>query len=371
MVALTAILGLVALGAGAVAIEAVTHGRARAALMRSHARHQALAVAAARQADAMDADFARWEIAAARLVGRASEAAATPAAADPATPLYSPTTFEVGQGAPADLARSKRYRDRISVDAPVVQVAPGVELTGDTYQQALRVAGLRGPLQGALLATSPDPTLILSADSARALLLADGVPALRAFVSLASGVHVSYPGAGGYEAGYDARRRKKYTSVLAQATTSARRVHWGDLYADRNGLGLVLPVGGALLDRGEQVAGVAGLELSLAWIAQHLLPMPDAPWALEYFLLDADGKVIVRLPAGGTPEYPAAAAAGESEEIAALELPHAAAREAVESAHAGVVELADGHLAALYPLSTIDYTFVVVADPAKLIVGDR
>ena len=81
--------------------------------------------------------------------------------------------------------------------------------------------------------------------------------------------------------------------------------------------------------------------------------------------------MIVRVPAGGTPAYATAASAGESEDIRTLELPHAQAREAVASAHAGVVELADGHVAALYPLSTIDWTFVVVADPARMPIADR
>lgn len=148
-------------------------------------------------------------------------------------------------------------------------------------------------------------------------------------------------------------------------------MHWGALYADRHGLGLVLPVGGALLDRGEQVAGVAGLELSFDWLAKNLLPIADAPWALEYFLLDRDGKVLVQLPAGGAPVYPEAGGPGESEDLRAVAMPHEQARAAIASDEAGVIALPDGHLAALYPLSPIDYTFVVVADPARMPAGPR
>ena len=371
MVALASILGLLAAAGAVVAYQIYRHDRAEEALMRGHARHQALAVATARQADALDAHFARWEVAAARLVGRASEAVASLDAADPATTLYLASAFDAGgAAAPADLAPSSRYGRAISVDAPVVVLAPGLELAGDVRKQAARIAGLRNPLEGALLATSADPTLVLADDSARQLLLGDGVPGLRAFVTLTSGVHVSYPGTGGYEASYDARSRARYTSTLA-AATHVRRVQWGEPYGDRHGLGLVLPVGGVMFDRGEEPAGVAGLEVSLAWIAQRLLPMTDAPWADEYFLLDARGKVLVKLPAGGTPDYADPAAPGESEELARAELPHARALEAVRSAEAGVVELADGRLAALYPLSSIDYTFVVVADPRRMTLGEK
>ena len=369
-IALATILALIAVGAGAVAWQIRAHSKAEAALMQRHARHQALAVAAARQADALDSDFARWEIAAARLVGRASEAVATLAAADPATLVYLGASFDGGGGGPSDLAASKRYRRSISVDAPVVQLAPGAALTGDIQREATRLAGLRGPMQTALLSTSADPTAILSDANVRALLLGDGVPGLRVFVTLTDGVHVSYPGTGGYEPGYDARKRKKYTAALDQAT-GVHRVGFGDIYGDRHGLGLVLPISGVLYDRGDKVAGVAGLELSLVWIAERLLAIPAAPWADEFFLLDRQGKVLVQLPAGGKPDYADPAAPGENEEIRKAELPHDAARKAVATAEAGVVELPDGRLAALYPLSSIDWTFVVVADPKRMTINDR
>ena len=144
--------------------------------MRRHAQHLALAVAAARHGDVLDAHFTRWEVAAARLVGRASEAVASIAAADPTTKVYLAPSFD-GEGAPPDLAPSRRYGRAISVDAPVVVLAPGLTLTDYLQKQATRIAGLRGPLQGAVLATSTDPTLILSDASTRALLLDEGVPA--------------------------------------------------------------------------------------------------------------------------------------------------------------------------------------------------
>ena len=364
MVALASILGLLAAGAGVIAYQVWAHGQAEEALMRRHGRHQTLAVAAARQADALDAHFARWEVAAARLVGRASEAVASLSAADPATRVYLAPTF-AGLGAPPDLAPSTRYGTPISLDTPVVQLAPGVALAGDVQRQATRLAGLRGPLQSALLATSPEPTLVLNEAAARTLLADTGVPGLRAFITLASGVHVSYPGTGGYDGGYDGRTRKKYTSALDQAT-GVRRVHWGELYGDRHGLGLVLPVAGVMFDRGEQIAGVAGLELSLRWIAEQVLPMTDAPWADEYFLLDATGKVVVQRPASGAAVYPEPGGPGESEDIRSAQFTHEQARQRVAMAAAGVVELPDGRLAALYPLSSIPYTFVVVADPARM-----
>ena len=310
------------------------------------------------------ADLARWEVAAARLVGRVSEAMSTPDAVDPDTPLYFGAAYDGGAG-PPDLAPSRRYQRAISVDQPVVQLAPGVTASGDVLRSAQRVAGLRRQLQNALLATAPDATLTLSDDASRALLLGDGVPALRAFVTLANGVHVSYPGYGGYEPGYDGRARKKYTSTLA-ATTGATRVHWGELYADRHGRGPVLPLGCVLIDRGDRVAGVAGLELSLTWIAEHRLVLPDAPWADEQLLLDAQGRILVRVPAGGAPVFPGASEAGEAGELRLVAFTHDQARRAAVAAEAGVLELPDGRIAAVSPLSTIAFTLVVIADPRRL-----
>jgi hypothetical protein len=45
---------------------------------------------------------------------------------------------------------------------------------------------------------------------------------------------------------------------------------------------------------------------------------------------------------------------------------HEAARAAIAGSEAGVVELPDGRLVAMYPLSTIPFTFVLVADPSRM-----
>jgi hypothetical protein len=362
MIALATILALLALGAGAVAWQIRQRSQAEEALMRRHERHQELAVAAARHADALDAQFARWQVAAAGFVGRASLALANDdhgAAQAGSAPLFLSTAFDSGNG-PPDLAPSRRYQTDVSLDAPVVQLAPGVTLAGDIERQAARVVGLRRAMRDALLATSPATAAPSDDAAARTLLLDTGVAALRAFVTSDDGIHVALPGTGGFAPDYDGRTRKKYTSALASALRPGS-VAWGELYADRHGLGLVLPVAGVLLD-GDEVRGVAGLELSLVWIAEHALP-PKLPGVKETLLLDANGRVVVHHVAGAAPVYATAHGPGESEDLRFASFTHEQARQAIAGPEAGVVALPDGRLVALYPLSTLPFTLVLVADP--------
>ncbi len=371
MLALVTILALIAAGAGAVAWQIRVRSEAQAGLMRRHARHQALAVVAARHADEIDGYFARWQNAAAGLVGRASEVMRSDVSTDPGDEpaggkLYLATAFDGGQG-PHDLIQSRRYGRPVSIGEAVVHLAPGVTLDGEAAQVARRGASLGDAMRDTLLATSPDADR-LSDDEARAVLLDTGVPAVRAFMTSASGVHISFPGAGGFEPGYDGRARKKYTSALA-GTVRAGSVTWGELYADRHGLGLILPVSGVLRDRG-QVRGVAGLEVSMVWVAEHLLTA-ELAGAEEFLLLDAGGRVVVRLTSGGKAEYAVAEGPGEAENVRFAVFTHEQARQAVAGPEAGVVELPDGRLVALYPLSTVPYTVVMVANPRHMAAEAR
>ena len=248
-----------------------------------------------------------------------------------------------------------------------MQLAPGVTLTGDAGRAAVRAVGLHGPLLDALLATSPDGGGTRSDREVRALVVDRGVPALRAFVTSATGVHVTLPGSGGFAPDYDGRERKKYTSALQQAARPGS-VAWGELFTDRHGLGLVLPVAGVLHDRGA-IRGVAGVELSLVWIAEHILGL-DVAGVDEVLLLDAAGGVVVQRGPGAALSYATAAGPGESEAVHFASFTHEDARKAVAGPDAGVVELPSGRLVALYPLSSVPLTLVLVASP-RLMTDER
>jgi serine/threonine-protein kinase len=367
MAALVIILILVAAGAIGVAWQIRARDLADEAARRRQGQLQTLAVSAARQADAIDQALYRWENAVSRLVGRAGEAVVTPSAVTPGTVVYEARRFDDPTGGPPDTAPSKRYGMRISVDAPVVKLPGSTPLEGTLAEQAMRIVELRDTLRDVLLATGGTDTAALDEAGARAVLLGDGVPGLRSFVTLASGVHVSYPGHGGYDVDYDGRKRKKYTSAAADTSPGAvRRIHWGDPYPDRYGLGFVVPATAALLDRDGRLAGAAGIEVSLDWIAGELLPLADAPWATDYFLLRSNGDVLVHLPAGGRPEFPAARGTGEDAHVSFGGFAHAQALAAVEGPDAGVVRLDDGRLAVFYPVAALGGTYVIVADPATL-----
>jgi eukaryotic-like serine/threonine-protein kinase len=357
MAALVTIVVLLLAGAAGVTWLQLARSRAALAAERREAAIKTMSVAAERHADNLDRAFQRWEVLVARLVGHANESLRTPGPSEQDVQVHMAASFDGAPGSPPPppLTPSRRYGIPISVTWPVVKVAAGVPVDEDIVDEARRAADLRGALSDALLATAQPP-------AAPEALLGDGVPGLRAFVTLENGVHVSYPGHGGYEASYDGRQRDKYTTTKGdQEGRRGSDVIWGHVYKDRYGLGFVVPAGGGLRNPAGDFIGVAGLEISLDWIAAHLLPIGE-PWADACYLLDGDGHVLVSVRAGESPVFHdlAGPSSGEGAPLTFKPFSHAEAEALVTGDASGVITLADGRMAALYPLAAIDWTFVVV-----------
>jgi hypothetical protein len=78
---------------------------------------------------------------------------------------------------------------------------------------------------------------------------------------------------------------------------SARRngLRWGSPHLDAVGTGLlVLSCSTSLYDDAGRFLGVAGLDLTLSLLKKGLLAIPEAPAVMETFLLDEDGRILVR-----------------------------------------------------------------------------
>ena len=61
-----------------------------------------------------------------------------------------------------------------------------------------------------MLRSAGEAALQLSAEDAETLVYEQGVPLVRAMVGLEQGVHLGYPGKGGYDADFDPRQRPWY-----------------------------------------------------------------------------------------------------------------------------------------------------------------
>ena len=369
--ALVLIALLLLMGAGAtIAMQAVKERQLQAARLHE-ARMQDFLLTISQHSHELDSHFFDYEQHIARLAGRVKEALARPDTGSET--IYASSDFDTPGAGPADLAPAPAYGQPISVAHPVFKLAPDVD-AAPLQGQMQRLAGLRPAFEELLVGTAQRDVDARTLDRARlrALVAEEGVPVLRTFVTLQSGVHVSYPGTGGYPLDYDGRLRPKYT-----LSVNERGMVWGNPFRDRYGHGLILAASTAVHDADGDFIGVTGLEMTFAWIIENLLIMPDAPYIDATYLVDGEGNVVIEALAGAEPAMAAGATearAGDatSETMTLAPLPHPAVRRALEERRAGHVALEqDGRakLAAFYHLDALGWSYVVIADEARLL-GD-
>jgi hypothetical protein len=350
MGSLALILSLALVGAGAT-IGSLLLGQSRvAALHARELRVSELETESAIQAQLVDRELSRYELALEKLVGAAQRVLVEPAlaagGAAGAPGPYFDEQFQQGGAGPADLGPSQRYGKAVSVLAPVVSLAPGVS----RESAAARLRALGGDLAPALREVMIDSAggsaHKMSVDQERDTIAAVGVPALRAVVAFADGATLTFPGAAGVPAA-DMREDPTYKLVGERAG-----VFWGTPVT-REGPA-VLPVGAGLYDdAGFQ--GVAILEVSL----DRLLGQPGSS-RLDYvqskLLVTRGGKVMAEDngPAGRAPLAPQVL-------------------DAIAMGRSGSVETAgDGHtwLTTFYPLASMDWYFVAIADVPKMLASE-
>jgi hypothetical protein len=331
-------------------------------------RLQAYVTAVEEQSHAVDDHFHRDEQLLAAMAGRAEEivSARTAPASQPATFLSE--DFNFGHG-PADMTDSSYYGRKVSFDAPVVKVAPGVsekEVAGD-----IKLApALRLPLEDILLASASGTDEICATgirDTQNALPLTqlrdNGAPLLRAFVSLDSGVHFSFPGMAGFPPEYDGRQRPKYRLAAHQ-----RGVKWGNPYPDQFGHGLLLPMAISLYDDNGKFLGVAGADTTFRYVKESLLPLPGHAEVEDALLVDDKGRVVVDLKdtelKGVNLKDAGDLRNDDAIELQSLAYPTVV--KAIQERRSGTVQ-EKGKLVAFERLSAIGWYYVAVADPDKLV----
>jgi serine/threonine-protein kinase len=348
---LAAMVVLGAVGAGATIAVLAHEGRALARAKLHEERLQALTTAVVDQSHAIDSHFYRNAALLAGMAGRAAEIVGHPRPAS-AAPTYLDQDFEAGGHVPPDLAHSSFYGRAVSLASPVVKLAPGVDRA--TVEADIALAPALAPAMAqVVLATAGDDTALSLGDTFDHV-RDEGAPLMRAFVSLASGVHFSYPGMGGFPPEYDGRKRPKY--ALAAHTGG---IKWGNPYPDQFGHGLLLPMATSLHDEDGRFLGVAGADTSFQYISDRLLAIRGRDDVEATYLVDDQGRVVVQA---------ARAADGRSKvgdlhhdlPIDLATLPYPEVVMAIRAGHGGV--LADGpRVAAFYRLSALGWYYVVIA----------
>ena len=197
---------------------------------------------------------------------------------------YTSAQNAAGKGAP-DLTESAAYNIPISIDWPSIKVAPGADRK-QVEPLIQQLAALRPTLQDILRDSMGNPPA--DTEPFRQRVLQQGAPLVWAYVGIRQGVLIAYPGSGTYPAAYDPRPRPWYRQSMQGGHN-----RWLAPYVDISGRGLMLPCTQPLRDAQGALLGVAGVELSLQDVRDHLLLPPGSPAGERAYLLDGRGNIII------------------------------------------------------------------------------
>ncbi|ACY12721.1 serine/threonine protein kinase [Haliangium ochraceum] len=332
-------------------------------------RVQTFLLAVSRHSHAIDSHFATFESGLAELSGRLHELLTRTDAGTPT--LYHSDDYKYMDRSPADWSLAPRYNQPVSFDHPVFKLAPGVSAEQVTADMA-RVRRLAPAMRSFMLESAGLDASALSRSEQRRVLASVGVPAIRSFVGLENGVYMSYPGQGGYPPAFDGRLRPNY-----RLAAHREGIVWGNPYLDRYGLGVVLSAATGLYDDDGEFVGVVGLDMLFDWLTENLLALPEAPYVELHYLVDAEGEIIIQnengkaatgLVRGGDTGHDLHG----NRAIDLAPLPFAAVREALAQRSAGSVAFREGgrrKLAAFYPIDSLGWSYVVIADVEALLAS--
>lgn len=194
---------------------------------------------------------------------------------------------------PPDFALSEAYGKAVSANHVALVLAPGID---EDVEVLAGLAPLRHTMRRLFLRA--DGHAGLAPAKASAMIQKRELALLWTYVGLEEGVHVSFPGKGGYSEDYDPRLRPWYAS-----TRFTVGPQWVVPYEDAQGMGLVMPCTMALYDGDGQFRGVAGVELTLDTVKKQFLDM-EREGVHHTWLLNAAGGVVVASGDEPAPDVP-------------------------------------------------------------------
>ena len=197
---------------------------------------------------------------------------------------YQPKDLLDGRG-PADTAVIPRYRQLVSMESTIV-LPPLGQTFADIAKEQAKLAPLDYAFRTAMLRTAGDDLAALRGPEATAR-LHEGVPLMWAYIGLADGTLINFPGNAQYPDDYDVLKRPWFTE-----TKGTYGPQWGSLYPDATGSGFLLPCNAVILDQNGNFLGVAGADLSMDHVIEEMV-VPGLAGTRESLLLNGDGQVLV------------------------------------------------------------------------------
>jgi hypothetical protein len=312
---------------------------------------------AARQAYVIDRDLLRLENALEGLAAAAAWALEGPEPTGEVT-IYFDRDF-ANNKRPDDYTKKTAYRWDVSVEYPVVGVAPGTARE-EVMPKIRKLAPLRHHFREMVLeAAVRGDTRGLSREAANELLLSRAGPIDYAYVDLPEGVHVVWPGMAGLRADYDVR-----TASFYQMSVNKRGRNWGLPYVDsttnRDGDDLVLPCTKGVWSRAGEFLGVAGVEMTVTKLVSTSMRMQTRE-PLRVSIVDKTGRKVVDSGDAGK-LFPSS---GKDEAIEFVPFDLADVAEAVGNNREGIVETTRGGepivvaIVRLDAVDSVDWYYVV------------
>lgn len=285
-----AFLGVCALAAIVVSWALYMKAASELATREQGERVTALSIDVAAQARRIDSQFQRMEEALEGLRISAEWALAGPEPSATDARFYLDTDFADAARRPKDFTDKSSYRWPVSVDFPVVGLAPSTnrELA---LPKLRRLAPLRRHMQTMFIAAAGDDRAVLTDQEQRNFLLQRRGPIDYAYVSLADGVHFMLPGMDALPPGYDVR-----TAGFYKISDHQHGKRWGSPYVDsttdEQGDDLVLPCTQGLWSSNGEFLGVAGVEITVTKIVETGLSLPGRA-TLRTSLVNGEGKKVI------------------------------------------------------------------------------
>lgn len=344
---LFAAIGFVVLVAGFATLVEVNRQQAEA---HEVAAHRVLGMVA-HQGQRIDGALLQFEGLLRGVAGATEQALSMPA---PTGVYYTEPDFLTDGKGPPDLAHRPRFDAPVSLDWPMIKLAPGVDEAA-VQDQIHQLATTQPRFFNALVASAGPDLVAANSEVQHQVVSETGVPVVWAIAATTDGVLVGVPGKGGYPDGYDPRQRPWYKGALA--TTG---IYWDEPYVDASGMGLLVSCSVALHDPAGQIIGVASLDLDIDSLVERLLTVGALNVdGAEALLVDTQGRVHLRSSLGTGDVERAGAEPMEPALWSAIQ---------AEKAETGLVEV-DGELIAWVHLASTRWIYVVRGPEEAMLAG--
>ena len=273
---------------------------------------------------------------------------------------------------PADLRDSKVYGSKASTDVADLQLVSG--LTRDAARtELLQLARLSPTMRRVGLMSHSEEAPTMGAEAARKLVLDDGVPLVWVYLGTETGIVSGWPGVWEYDSGeegvsYDPRKQDWYRLAVDHVLPV-----WNSAGVDESGLGLLITASQTIRHPlTNKRLGVAAVDLTFPYFIDTLLEHERLAKVGEAFIVDGEGKIIVRASekalASDAKEYTNPELTDAKKGLGEVGAAILAAAKAQPTGH---LELEGGRLAVWGKVEATDWLYLVVGELQAMLEAAR